>query len=70
MLVLLPVAHHLVVLITSFLGIGKWESFNVVVLQDRLGYLGLLNFHMKFRINLAVSAKKPVGIFIGTVLNL
>lgn len=44
MLVLLPVAHHLVVLITSFLGIRKWESFSIVVLQDCLGYFGSLEF--------------------------
>lgn len=63
MLVLLPVAHHLVVLITSFLGIGKWESFSIVVFQDCLGYFGSLEFPYEVQDKLASFCKEASGDF-------
>ena len=41
----------------------KCESRNTILLfQDVLAILGPLNFHMNFRINLSISAKKSAGI--------
>ena len=59
---LIPVAHCVVVLITSFLvsyEIMKYE-FSKTVFQDFLAILGPLNFHVNFRTNLSESAKKLV----------
>ena len=50
--------------------IGMCESPNFVLTQDCLAIMDPLNFHMKLRINLSISAKKPAGILIGNVLDL
>lgn len=44
--------------------VGKCKSSNLVIFQDCFGFLGSLNFHMKFMISLSISGKKAVGILV------
>lgn len=40
------------------------ESSNLVIFQDCFGFLGSLNYHMKFTISLSISGKKAIGILV------
>ena len=50
--------------------IRKCESCNIHLFQECVVLLASLNFHMNFKANLSISAKKLTEIIIGTVFNL
>ena len=64
--ILMPVSHCLdywsFVVIFE---IKNYESFNFVFFKIVLFIMGLLNFHMNFRISLLISTDKPTGILMG-----
>jgi hypothetical protein len=47
--------------------IEKYEPLNFVLFKDVLTILSHLNFHVKYRISLSISAKKPSGVLTGIV---
>ena len=56
---LMPVCHYVdYYWYTLSSEIRKYESSSFLFFQDCFGFLGPLNFHMNFRINLSISAKK------------
>ena len=69
----MPAQHYLddCCFVTSF-EIQKYEFSNFILffLKIVLTILRVLDFHIKFRNSMPISAKKPAGILTGTMMNL
>ena len=52
--------------VSGVLKLGHVSSPTCILFNIVLALLGLLNFHVNFRISLSISAKKPSGILPGT----